>query len=190
MQGLRPPIPDAKAGAVSGRERPSVAFRPDGRQLAAARHRAGWPGAVALWDPAVGRLDRIVETRDAELTGVAYSARGERLLTLGQDGTLAVWDPRSGAELASVSGGHHDPALALAVDPTGRYYATGGGREAEMNQFGKSKTEDEGEFAVWEAATNRVVLFKPRQPAPILALAFTPGGERLITADAQGRLTA
>jgi WD40 repeat protein len=56
---------------------------------------------------------------------VAFAADGERLLSGGSDGTVRLWRPADGAELACF-GGHGGPVLAVAWAPDGRVGYSGG----------------------------------------------------------------
>ena len=77
-------------------------------------------------------------------------------------------DPVRGNRL---SGGADRGAARFAVSPDGRHVATAG---------------DGCGVRVWDLASGRAVRAFDGHPAPVLALAFAPGGEFLVTAAADG----
>jgi WD40 repeat protein len=52
------------------------------------------------------------------VTGCTYSPDGRRVVSSSWDGTLRVWDPESGAALASLAG-HTDAVTGCAHSPDG-----------------------------------------------------------------------
>ena len=65
----------------------SLAFSPDGRQLAVANFNA----FATLWNLPT-RRETNLETRQIGVSAVAFSPDGRRLATGGRDGTLKLWD--------------------------------------------------------------------------------------------------
>jgi WD40 repeat protein len=81
---------------------PEVQFSPDGKTLAVADQ---GDSALRFWDPRTGR--RLHETggHDSRLVSIAFSPRGDRILTSSYDRTVRLWDASTGKEIRR----HDDP---------------------------------------------------------------------------------
>jgi WD40 repeat protein len=107
----------------------SVAFSPDGRDLAAASGNYGdfdEPGAITIWNAATGRERRVLKGHRGGVTALAYSRDGERLATGGEAGTVKIWETRSGQDLLTLGGGDDFRVGSLAFSPDGSRLAASG----------------------------------------------------------------
>src|SRR5207247_8338510 len=68
----------------------AVAWRPDGKHLAA----AGVDKSIRVWEAnaAGGKLVHSVFAHEGPITGLAYAADGKTLYSLSEDRTLKAWD--------------------------------------------------------------------------------------------------
>jgi WD40 repeat protein len=66
----------------------TVAFRPDGRLLAA----AGTDRLIHIWEEKSGREVLTLRGHDNDIMRLAFSGDGRYLVSCGQDWTVRVWD--------------------------------------------------------------------------------------------------
>jgi WD40 repeat protein len=116
-----------------GRGQTPLAFAPDGRTLACFCS----DGAVRLWETATGRRRRAFPLRtpperdawgsyppEDHVAALAFSPDG-RLLAVGWERTVYLWDAVTGAEVARFEG-HAGKVAALAFAPDGKRLASAG----------------------------------------------------------------
>lgn len=83
----------------------ALAFSPDGSALVAETIElsGGHPECeLRLWDAATGQVRRKFSTSEAGVTGIDFSADGKRLATLGDEGTVRLWETASGRLTATL----------------------------------------------------------------------------------------
>ena len=98
-----------------------VAVSPDGSTVATATARCD----LQLWRVADGQRTSVLRA-EAAPTSVAFSADGTRLLAAYSDGSVRLWDVRSGSVVGRFMA-HPRATRAAALSPDGRTIAGGGG---------------------------------------------------------------
>lgn len=138
----------------------TLAFRPDGRQLATSD---GF-GETAIWEVETGCLLRVLRGHRHLVRQVVYSRDGRRLITGSYDGTVRIWDPESGQELR-VLARSQNTVEALDLSPDGRRIVVADGEVARIYNLATGQSEH----------TLR------GHSGPVWGVSFTPDGGRLAT---------
>jgi WD40 repeat protein len=76
-----------------------IAFSADGKTLATTENHSG---TIHLWDVATGSLRFEPAGQTGWIDSLAFSPRGERLVSGGMDGTILVWDLETSKSLAGI----------------------------------------------------------------------------------------
>jgi WD40 repeat protein len=155
-----------------------VAFSADCRRLAAATLEAEhdirlWDvSAAALGEPASVFTDRL-HGHKREVTALAFSADGERLASASEEGTVKLWDVRSGHRALTLRA-DPDVATAVAFSPDGRFLATAGAWfkvwEADATSPEKRAAAASRRAPAWHLA--RANLYKQRREWWVAAFHF------------------
>ena len=177
-------LADAGPLPVSGR---GSALRWSGNS----RHLAiGTGDALMIWHPSDGhqqsfstRLSAAEEeargpkpmwgSNYSRIRDVAWSPDDLRLVTVGEDTMVKIWDLDTGRRLHLLPG-HHSWVITTAWSPDGGRVATGG---------------EDLTVRIWDPDTGRLVHTSDRHGGRVMAVAWAPDGAHLAVADEGGLLT-
>jgi len=139
----------------------AVAFSPDGRLLAAARHRD-----VLLLDVASGKIEQTLTGAENAINAIAFSPDGRRLAAAeglpSITGHVRVWT--IGEKESGVLTGHTDSIYAIAFNPAGDRLVT-----AAYDKL----------LIVWDAASGKELHTLKHHTAAVFGAAFSPDGKVL-----------
>jgi WD40 repeat protein len=143
----------------------SVAFSPDGRELAS----ASFDGTVRVWDVATGKELRQLRGPLVEPQFVAYTPGGKHLVTTqggyggSEAGPVALWDARTGERVRVLAERGPWTAACVALAPDGRRLAWGDG----------------GAVSVLDVESGRTNTIRATDRHRVAHVAFSPDGRRL-----------
>jgi WD40 repeat protein len=122
-------------------------------------------GELRTWDAATGQPLRTFRWPAQEITGVAFSADGKRLVTADQRAVI-VWDATNDLESRALRG-HREGVMAAAFSP----------QDAHLASVGEDWT-----LKIWDVGKEAVIHDCVGHTATINAVAYTPDGTRVVTA--------
>jgi WD40 repeat protein len=185
-----------------------VALAPDGKSVATGSE----DGALRLWDLPGGQLRATLQGHTAPFVTITYSPDGKILATASQDRTARLWDVGAG-QLKAVLQGHREVVNTVRFSPDGRMLATGSNDrtvrlwDARTGEVKKVLAEPQiwantwlglafspdgrllatGGFPVrlWDTASG-LLAGTLRASSGGIAVAFSPDGKTLGTADGDG----
>lgn len=151
----------------------SLAFSPDGRQLAVATFpNPRDPGTLQLWDAADWKFVRRIGQHKGGLWSVAFTPDGEQLVTSGIGTVVHVWDVSGGAARHALEGHEHMVAR-IAVNAEGTRLATGG---------------FDGVVCLWDLPKGKLLTSLKGHSGFVYGLGFSPDGQKLVSAGADGAI--
>ena len=185
-----------------------VAFRPDGKELAA----SGADGSVRVFDMPAGTERLKINSHSDWVTGVCYSPDGKLIATASRDKTAKVFDAETGRLLVNHSE-HNAPVRDVAFAPDGKSVISAGGSRIRIWNVQDSKLVGEmtgfendieallasDENVVGASADRSVRQFKladralirtlAPHPAWVVSLAWHPASHRLAAGSFDGAVT-
>jgi WD40 repeat protein len=148
----------------------SVAFSPDGSRLAVGLVDNSMKGLIYIYDTHNWSNTVQLKAGNQNVTALAYSPDGTRLISSGTDGNIRIWPVGDWGKVKMISAGKQ--ANRMAYSPDGLYLATN--FCVKTNEYGCTA----GGVAVWNTKTWTAVK-KFNDLAETLA--FTPDSRMLVT---------
>ncbi|WYZ45757.1 hypothetical protein EsH8_VIII_001073 [Colletotrichum jinshuiense] len=140
----------------------SVAFSPDGRQLASASN----DETIKVWDTATGQCQQTLEGHSSFIWSVAFSPDGRQLASASIDETIKVWDTATG-QCQQTLEGHSSLVWLVAFSPDGRQLAS---------------ASDDETVKLWDTATGQCQQTLEGHSSWVRSVAFSPDGRQLASA--------
>ena len=146
-----------------------------GASDALSRTRPYWAGAEVSLEAARRALREMTVLRGhaSQVSSVAMTADGRKVVTGSMDGTVRIWDAETGA-VRRVFKGDGDPVRSVAVTPDGAHIVAGLGTSGERHH---------GAARVWNAETGAELLALGDQEFAVQGVAITATGDRAVTAN-------
>jgi len=157
-----------------------VALSTDGERIASGD--AG--GVVKVWDRKAAREVLTLPSHTGAVTAVAFTSDGKYLASGGADGRVRVGEAATGEALATFRA-HAGGVSGLAFDPTPAADAARPARRLASTGEGEPAT---GELKLWQATSGKALGGLDREKL-LTAVAYSPDGKYLVSADPEGDVT-
>jgi WD40 repeat protein len=147
----------------------TVAFSPDGTQLAAAAgsyYHTTTPTGIQVWNAHSGQTLGALKGHPGGVIHLTYSPDGRTLASCSFDRTVRLWDAKSYQEVRALRG-HEAPPVWASFRRDGRRLATAG---------------EDGTVRVWNTDTGEELLSLRGHTAEVYAVTYFPAGDRLASA--------
>ena len=133
--------------------------------------------------------DRVGEVRrfEGEMTqvlGVEFSPDGRHVLTGDINFGIRLWDAQSGQKLKQFEG-HTNWVRTVVFSPDGRWLLSGSGG---INNQGIATVGEDNTIRLWDVTTGMEVRRYGRHEAPVVTLAFSSDGKRLLSGGDDGKV--
>lgn len=143
----------------------ALSFSSDGQQVAT----GGDDGKVKLWNAASGFCFVTFDDHSSAVSAVEFAKQGQVVFSASLDGTVRAFDLIRYRNFRTFTTPHPVQFNSLAVDPSGEIVCAGG-------------AGDGFEIYMWSTQTGKLIDVLAGHEAPVSALAFSPLGDRLVSA--------
>ncbi|NMG58140.1 tetratricopeptide repeat protein [Geitlerinema sp. P-1104] len=126
-------------------------------------------GTALLWNVGSQNLVRTLrqDENSQSALAVTFSRTGQTIMVARRNGTIELWDSRTG-EMRNSLGGHLGGTTGLAVHPNGRLLASSGSDRT---------------VKIWDISSGRVLQTLSGHGATVFSIAFDETGDRLASCD-------
>lgn len=115
-------------------------------------------------------MQQLSQGDNADVDEVVFTPDGSRMITVGLDGIVKIWEANTGREMLAFKA-HQSLIWGLAISPDGQTLAT-----AAADKTAK----------LWDVATGEQRLSLAGHTGPLISVEFSPDGRRLVTASFDG----
>lgn len=143
----------------------TLAYSPDGQQVAT----GGDDGKVKLWNASSGFCFVTFSDHSSSISAVEFAKQGTVIFSASLDGTVRAYDLVRYRNFRTFTTPSPVQFNSLAVDPSGEIVCAGG-------------TGDGFEIYMWSTQTGKLIDVLAGHEGPVSALAFSPLGDRLVSA--------
>ncbi|BGP15986.1 hypothetical protein JCM10213_004802 [Rhodosporidiobolus nylandii] len=143
----------------------TLSFSADGQQVAT----GGDDGKVKIWNSTSGFCFVTFEDHSSAISAVEFAKQGQVVFSASLDGTVRAFDLIRYRNFRTFTTPSPVQFNSLAVDPSGEIVCAGG-------------TGDGFEIYMWSTQTGKLVDVLAGHEGPVAALAFSPTGDRLVSA--------
>jgi WD40 repeat protein len=142
-----------------------LAFGPELKQILVAHPN----GSLRLWDTGSGQdVQTFAGPANLAVSAGAFSSDGSRVLSIGQDQNIRVWDVKTGVELANL-GGHHQEVTCAAFSRDANHVVSGS-RDRTLRW--------------WDVKTGQTLAVFTGHTDVITCVAYSPRGDRVVSGSA------
>lgn len=153
----------------------AAAASPDSRWLATATEKEGESQPVLIWDPATEKIAATLATNFFLRPGsITFSPDSKWLAFATIFGGLRLWDVNAGSEITNLSATTH-----AASGPLGVAFSSDS-RTLAYNE------NEYGAILLWDIANRWLTNRLTGHQSPVMALAFSPDGQRLVSGGQDG----
>ncbi|BGP02615.1 putative WD repeat protein [Rhodotorula toruloides ATCC 204091] len=143
----------------------TLSFSADGQQVAT----GGDDGKVKIWNATSGFCFVTFEDHSSAVTAVEFAKQGQVVFSASLDGTVRAFDLIRYRNFRTFTTPSPVQFNSLAVDPSGEIVCAGG-------------AGDGFEIYMWSTQTGKLIDILAGHEGPVSALAFSPLGDRLVSA--------